>query len=116
MKAEQTELFDSPNRKPTRRRVHSVAEAADATRRGSWTCWKACEYCSKATHEQAHENPKFRIYRLCERPGRQIEELCFEKTRICDHAKMIETRWSPRPAPPPPPPRPMSPASGWDDY
>lgn len=104
MSDQQLEMFPGANRKRTRR-VWNPHVPADVNRREMKYCWRDCVLCDPRMLEQRHKNPKFRLYRLCARPGRQIEERCFESSVICEHASI-----------PQPPKSDKSLGPGWEDY
>lgn len=101
---EQMEFFPQPNRKRTRRVWNTKAPVSENMSK-ILTCWKHCSYCDPRLLEQRNKNPKRRIYRLCTRPDRTIEERCFESSVICQgHRPHPETKSA------------MSSGKGWEDY
>ena len=74
------------------------------------TCWVDCLHCGLDLGKQESKYPGKRLYRLCERPGKEPTK-CFESDNICEHVARAKAP-APRPAP-----VPVTPVvSGWEDY
>lgn len=101
----QTELFEGGTRRVVKRRRWKREEAADARRILTKYCWSDCLYCAPEQREQTHKDPRYRLYRLCMRPTRQVEERCFEHSVVCEFF-LGAYRTAPT----------QSRSTGWEDY
>lgn len=110
--SDQLDMFggSSPIEEDTKTVWARPAQAADASRRVMETCWNDCTHCGPIPFERHSKNPKRRVFRVCNRPGRDPEPT-YELDTICEHATVFDR---PRTSRPRPPERPVG--SGWDDF